>query len=86
MLFIPQFVLILQVDIVLTFSSSLFPMKVGDGEGGGGISLARLAWDKEALAIAKEVALSFNGELQIYAFRTLLNSTIRVRIERLTNK
>ncbi|XP_058186148.1 uncharacterized protein LOC131303345 [Rhododendron vialii] len=61
-------------------------LSVGDGEGGGGISLARLAWDKEALAIAKEVALSFNGELQIYAFRTLPNSTIRVRIERLTNK
>ncbi|KAF7129951.1 hypothetical protein RHSIM_Rhsim10G0083200 [Rhododendron simsii] len=61
-------------------------LSVGDGEGGGGISLARLAWDKEALAIAKEVALSFNGELQLYAFRTLLNSTIRVRIERLTNK
>lgn len=61
-------------------------LQAGDGEGGGGISLARLYWDKEALAIAKEVALSFNGELKLYAFRTLPNSTIRVRIERLTNK
>ncbi|GFY85629.1 uncharacterized protein family UPF0090 [Actinidia rufa] len=58
----------------------------GDGEGGGGISLAGTSWDKEALAIAEEVFLSFDGELGMYAFKTLLNSTIRVRIERLSNK
>ena len=60
--------------------------KAGDGAGGGGIALAGTWWDKEALAIAEQVCLSFNGELGIYAFKTLLNGTIRVRIERLTNK
>ncbi|XP_027090651.1 uncharacterized protein [Coffea arabica] len=60
--------------------------RVGDGSGGGGVSLAGTWWDKTALAIAEEVALSFDGELGIYAFRTLLNSIIQIRIERLTNK
>ncbi|KAL2513049.1 Uncharacterized protein family UPF0090 [Abeliophyllum distichum] len=59
---------------------------VGDGAGGGGISLAGTAWDRKAYEIAEEVALSFDGELGIYAFKTLLNATIQVRIERLTNK
>ncbi|KAJ8762916.1 hypothetical protein K2173_023045 [Erythroxylum novogranatense] len=59
---------------------------VGDGAGGGGIALAGTWWDKEALAIAEEVCSSFDGELKIYAFKTLTNSTIRVRIERLTDK
>ncbi|XP_059630559.1 uncharacterized protein LOC132273595 [Cornus florida] len=58
----------------------------GDGGGGGGISLAGTSWDKEALAIAEEVALSFDGELKIYAFKTLANSIIQVRIEKLSNK
>lgn len=64
----------------------LSPLKLGDGAGGGGISLAGTGWDKKALEIAEEVALSFDGELGIYAFRTVLNGTIQVRIERLTNK
>ncbi|KAG6432556.1 hypothetical protein SASPL_104136 [Salvia splendens] len=59
---------------------------VGDGAGGGGISLAGTEWDKKAFKIAEEVCLSFDGELGIYAFRTQLNATIKVRIERLTNK
>ncbi|TKY74160.1 Ribosome maturation factor RimP [Spatholobus suberectus] len=58
----------------------------GDGGAGGGISLAGTWWDKKALAIAKEVTLSFDGDLQIYAFKTLVNSTIQVRIEKLSNK
>ncbi|KAL9173050.1 hypothetical protein ABFS82_03G089700 [Erythranthe guttata] len=58
----------------------------GDGAGGGGICLAGTAWDKKALQIAEEVVVSFDGELGIYAFKTLLNATIQVRIERLTNK
>lgn len=61
-------------------------MKVGDGAGGGGISLAGTPWDNKALEIAEEVAVSFDRELGIYAFKTLLNATIQVRIERLTNK
>lgn len=59
---------------------------VGDGGGGGGIALAGTWWDKEALKIAEEVCSTFDGELKIYAFKTLSNSTIQVRIERLTNK
>ncbi|KAJ6405443.1 hypothetical protein OIU84_013411 [Salix udensis] len=59
---------------------------VGDGGGGGGIALAGTWWDKEALKIAEEVCSTFDGELRIYAFKTLSNSTIQVRIERLTNK
>ncbi|KAH7525173.1 hypothetical protein FEM48_Zijuj06G0196900 [Ziziphus jujuba var. spinosa] len=58
----------------------------GDGAGGGGISLAGTWWDKKALEIAEEVSLSFDGELKIYAFKTLSNSTIQVRIETLSNK
>ncbi|XP_020207984.1 uncharacterized protein LOC109792948 isoform X1 [Cajanus cajan] len=58
----------------------------GDGGAGGGISLAGTWWDKKALAIAKEVTLSFDGELQIYAFKTLVNATIQVRIENLSKK
>ncbi|KAK6938308.1 hypothetical protein RJ641_031816 [Dillenia turbinata] len=58
----------------------------GDGAGGGGISLAGTWWDKEALAIAEEVALSLDGAIRIYAFKTLTNSTIKVRIETLSNK
>lgn len=60
--------------------------KVGDGAGGGGISLAGTWWDKEALLLAEDVCQSFGGDLGIYAFKTLLNSSIQVRIERLTNK
>ncbi|KAB1220952.1 hypothetical protein CJ030_MR3G025357 [Morella rubra] len=59
---------------------------VGDGGGGGGISLAGTWWDKEALRIAEEVSLSFDGDLKIYAFRTMSNSTIQVRIEKLSKK
>ncbi|XP_021898652.1 uncharacterized protein LOC110815262 isoform X4 [Carica papaya] len=59
---------------------------VGDGGGGGGIKLGGTWWDKEALAIAEDVCQSFDGQLKIYAFKTLSNSTIQVRIERLTNK
>ncbi|KAM3711569.1 hypothetical protein ACJW31_01G118100 [Castanea mollissima] len=58
----------------------------GDGVGGGGICLAGTWWDKEALRIAEEVSLSFDGDLQIYAFKTTLNSTIRLRIDNLSNK
>lgn len=58
----------------------------GDGGGGGGISLAGTWWDKTALELAEEVCLSFDGDLQIYAFKTLPNSTIKVRIEKLSNK
>lgn len=61
-------------------------LKVGDGGGGGGISLAGTWWDKEALRIAEEVSLSFDGDLKIYAFRTMSNSTIQVRIEKLSKK
>lgn len=61
-------------------------LEVGDGAGGGGISLAGTSWDKKALEIAQDITLSFDGELGIYAFRTLLNAAIQVRIERLTNK
>ncbi|KAK4352632.1 hypothetical protein RND71_028150 [Anisodus tanguticus] len=59
---------------------------VGDGSGGGGISLAGTSWDKKSLELVEEVALSFNGELGIYAFKTLKNGNIQVRVERLTNK
>lgn len=59
---------------------------VGDGCGGGGVSLAGTSWDKSALGIAQEVAQSFDGELGIYAFRTLVNGSIQVRVEKLTNK
>ncbi|XP_019174356.1 PREDICTED: uncharacterized protein LOC109169908 [Ipomoea nil] len=58
----------------------------GDGSGGGGIALAGTPWDKKALEIAEEVALSFDGELGIYAFKTQKNAHIEVRVERLTNK
>lgn len=58
----------------------------GDGAGGGGVSLAGTWWDKAALTLAEDVCLSFDGELGIYAFRTLANSTIQVRIERPANK
>ena len=61
-------------------------LKAGDGGAGGGISLAGTWWDKMALAIAKEVTVSFDGDLQIYAFRTLRNSAVQVRIEKLSNK
>ncbi|GMI82970.1 hypothetical protein HRI_001966300 [Hibiscus trionum] len=58
----------------------------GDGAGGGGISLAGTWWDKEALLLAEDVRQSFGGDLGIYAFKTLSNSSIQVRVERLTNK
>ncbi|KAL0016254.1 hypothetical protein SO802_003323 [Lithocarpus litseifolius] len=61
-------------------------LNVGDGVGGGGISLAGTWWDKEALRIAEEVSLSFDADLQIYAFKTTLNSTIQLRIDKLSNK
>lgn len=58
----------------------------GDGGGGGGIKLAGTTWDKEALSLAEKSCESFNCELGIYAFKTLPNSTVQVRIERLSNK
>lgn len=62
-------------------------LKVGDGGGGGGgISLAGTWWDEEALRIAEVVSLSFDGDLKIYAFKTMSNYTIQVRIEKLSNK
>ncbi|CAA7013463.1 unnamed protein product [Microthlaspi erraticum] len=68
------------------FEESEEELYAGDGGGGGGIKLAGTLWDKEALTLAEKVCDSFNGELGIYAFKTLPNSTIQVRIERLTNK
>ncbi|XP_006390123.2 uncharacterized protein LOC18008648, partial [Eutrema salsugineum] len=68
------------------FNESEEELYAGDGGGGGGIELAGTLWDKEALALAEKVCESFNGDLGIYAFKTLPNSTIQVRIERLTNK
>ncbi|XP_062159404.1 uncharacterized protein LOC133866785 [Alnus glutinosa] len=59
---------------------------VGDGGGGGGISLAGTWWDEEALRIAEGVLLSFDDDLKIYAFKTMSNYTIQVRIEKLSNK
>ncbi|KVH87413.1 Ribosome maturation factor RimP [Cynara cardunculus var. scolymus] len=44
--------------------------RAGDGGGGGGVSLAGTTWDKEALTIAEQVSMSFDGELGIYAFKT----------------
>ncbi|PIA40230.1 hypothetical protein AQUCO_02500138v1 [Aquilegia coerulea] len=79
-------------DGTLTDADDLFEeeeeaeLYVGDGAGGGGISFAGTEWDKKALAIAEDTILSFNGELKIYAFQTLKNSTIRVRIEKLSNR
>ncbi|KAK1311484.1 hypothetical protein QJS10_CPA08g01287 [Acorus calamus] len=61
-------------------------LHVGDGGSGGGISLAGTSWDKEALAIAEEVSISFGGDLKIFAFKTSKNSMIRVRIEKLSTK
>ncbi|XP_062023152.1 uncharacterized protein LOC133739388 isoform X2 [Rosa rugosa] len=58
----------------------------GDGGGGGGISLAGTWWDEKALGIAEEVILTFEGDLKIYAFKTLPNFNIQVRIEKLSNK
>ncbi|KAK2658893.1 hypothetical protein Ddye_005426 [Dipteronia dyeriana] len=43
-------------------------------------------WDKEELVIAENVCLSFYIDLKIYAFKTLPNSTIPVRIEKMSNK
>ncbi|KAG7587343.1 Ribosome maturation factor RimP N-terminal [Arabidopsis thaliana x Arabidopsis arenosa] len=68
------------------FDESEEELYAGDGGGGGGIKLAGTLWDKEALALAEKVCESFDGDLGIYAFKTLPNSTIQVRIERLTNK
>jgi len=61
-------------------------LKVGDGGEGGGISLAGTWWDKKALSIAEDVALSFDGDVKIYAFKTTVNSIVRVRIEKLSSK
>ncbi|KAK9748842.1 hypothetical protein RND81_02G084700 [Saponaria officinalis] len=58
----------------------------GDGAEGGGILLAGTWWDKEALTIAESVTESFDGDLGMYAFRTLVNATIQVRIEKLSTK
>ncbi|KAG0492275.1 hypothetical protein HPP92_005360 [Vanilla planifolia] len=60
--------------------------QVGDGGGGGGISLAGTWWDKEALKLAEETSHSFNGTFKLYAFKTLVNSTIRLRIEKMSTK
>ncbi|KAG7659862.1 Ribosome maturation factor RimP N-terminal [Arabidopsis suecica] len=68
------------------FDESEEELYAGDGGGGGGIKLAGTLWDKVALALAVKVCESFDGDLGIYAFKTLPNSTIQVRIERLTNK
>ncbi|KAF8411679.1 hypothetical protein HHK36_004237 [Tetracentron sinense] len=59
---------------------------IGDGGGGGGISLAGTWWDKEALNVAEDVSSSLDGDFKIYAFKTSANLTIQVRIEKLSNK
>lgn len=61
-------------------------LNVGDGAGGGGISIAGTWWDKEALLVAEEVSMLFDGDLKIYAFKTSANLTIRLRIEKLSSK
>ncbi|KAG1331188.1 hypothetical protein COCNU_02G011560 [Cocos nucifera] len=61
-------------------------LNVGDGAGGGGISLAGTWWDKKALLIAEELSMLFDGDLKIYAFKTSANSTIHLRIEKLSSK
>lgn len=60
--------------------------RAGDGAGGGGIALAGTWWDKEALSLAEQVSDSFDGQLTIYAFRTLANSTVQLRIENISTK
>lgn len=61
-------------------------LEAGDGGAGGGISLAGTWWDKEALALAKQVSTSFDGDMKIYAFKTTANLTIRVRIEKMSTR
>ncbi|KAL2894130.1 Ribosome maturation factor RimP [Bienertia sinuspersici] len=61
-------------------------MFAGDGAEGGGILFAGTWWDKQALKLAESVTKSFDGELGIYAFRTLVNAKIQVRIEKLSTK
>ncbi|XVE60185.1 hypothetical protein DITRI_Ditri05aG0107700 [Diplodiscus trichospermus] len=73
-------------DLEEEYAENETELYVGDGAGGGGISLAGTWWDKEALALAEDVCLSFDGALGLYAFKTLSNSSIQVRIERRTNK
>ncbi|XP_020531679.1 uncharacterized protein LOC18448341 isoform X2 [Amborella trichopoda] len=58
----------------------------GDGGGGGGIVLAGTWWERKALDIAQNVVASFNGDFKIYSFQASLNDTIRIRIEKLSNK
>ncbi|KAH9617319.1 hypothetical protein KSS87_009522 [Heliosperma pusillum] len=58
----------------------------GDGAEGGGICLAGTWWDREALSIAENVTESFDGDLGMYAFRTLVNATIQVRVEKPSTK
>ncbi|GAB2289841.1 hypothetical protein Dimus_024144 [Dionaea muscipula] len=70
-------------DEVVTEDAEVY---VGDGAAGGGISLVGTWWDKEALAIAEEVCQSFDDDIRIYAFRTLVDATIQVRIEKLSPK
>ncbi|KAJ4867808.1 hypothetical protein Rs2_50643 [Raphanus sativus] len=41
---------------------------------------------QRSIVLSRESLRVFNGELGIYAFKTLPNSTIQVRIERLSNK
>ncbi|XP_039117589.1 uncharacterized protein LOC120253307 [Dioscorea cayenensis subsp. rotundata] len=68
------------------FEADVDNVNVGDGVGGGGVSLAGTWWDKKALSIAEEVSMLFDGDLKLYAFKTSANSSIRVRIEKLSNK
>ncbi|XP_008795243.3 uncharacterized protein LOC103711048 [Phoenix dactylifera] len=68
------------------FEVEYVDLNVGDGAEGGGISLAGTWWDKEALLIAEEVSMLFDGDLKIYAFKTSTNLTIRLRIEKLSSK
>ncbi|GKV14463.1 hypothetical protein SLEP1_g25343 [Rubroshorea leprosula] len=61
---------------------------VGDGVGGG-ITLAGTCLDKETLTLAENVYVFFNSMMNwgyICAIRTLVNSTIQLHIERLTNR
>ncbi|KAK9270029.1 hypothetical protein L1049_025602 [Liquidambar formosana] len=73
-------------DIKDEYDADDAELYAGDGGGGGGIKLAGTWWDQKALALSEEVSLSFDGDLKIYAFKTLANSTIQVRIEKLSNK
>ncbi|KAL2632837.1 hypothetical protein R1flu_004316 [Riccia fluitans] len=59
---------------------------VGDGGDGGGVALGETQWGKKALELAEVVLKDMGTDFAFYAFKTLPDGQIRVRLDKMSDQ